>query len=490
MMKKIYRKVLVLLLTALMLLPLLCVPRGQVRAALSPDTAKDGKLRVLLTSDIHYCTASYYGVSAKERTQLWVDSINAEHKREPLDLIIVAGDVSLDHFYSNGKPAGNYMGTNKVSYTEKFMKEYVSQLPSGVPCFVLPGNHEQYNNSQWKAYTGNDRQCSYRMEGNLFIMLDNFNSHLEPNATENSVYTPSDMDFIQSEMAKYPDDKVWLVAHYFHASSETEAFKELVKNNDRIMGLFGGHDHMGDVKSTTAWGDKPYAMCGTYARSGTMTGEHTVGEGSRFGYEPKPLTEAQQASLDASINNFWGFRELKITPDSAESNYISVDTGSTQPYFYGRLIDLPRSLKYHADHPTPGATANWGAASDGIYYIGSSADMQAFCAMGQSYDFGGKTVKLVRDIDMLGVDWTVIPRFSGTLDGCGWAIRNLNLYATSGTLAMFDQLQDATIQNLRVVDGSVKLVDSHSAAGIAVRANGTCLFRNVYCKMNISVDSD
>ena len=331
-MKKIYRKVLVLLLTALMLLPLLCVPRGQVRAALSPDTAKDGKLRVLLTSDIHYCTTAYYGVAGKDRLQLWVDSINAEHKREPLDLIIIAGDMSLDHYYSNGTIFGSYMGTNKVSYTEKFVKEYVSQLPAGVPRFFIPGNHEQYSDTQWKSITGNNRQCSYRIEGNLFLMLDNFNTYLEPNATANAVYTPSDMDFIQSEMAKYPDDKVWLIAHYFEANLESEAFKRLVQENDRIMGLFGGHDHMGDVKNTTTWGTKPYSMCGTFALSGTVTPEHSAGQPQRFGYEAKTLTAEQQASLDASINNFWGFRELKITPEKAESNYISVDTGNTAPY--------------------------------------------------------------------------------------------------------------------------------------------------------------
>ena len=460
------------------------------QAAVLPNSGKDGTLRVLLTSDIHYCTSAYYGVAGKDRLQLWVDSVNAEHKREPLDFIIVVGDMSLDHFYSNGNIAGSYMGTNKVSYTEKFIKEYVSQLPSDVPKFFVPGNHEQYSNAQWKSITGNDRQGSYRLEGNLFIMLDNYNSHLEPYATENSVYTPSDMEFIQSEMAKYPDDKVWLVSHYFQAGSESEAFKQLVKENDRIMGLFGGHDHMGDVKSTTAWGTKPYSMCGTFALSGTVTAEHSAGQPQKFGYEAKTLTDAQQESLDLTLANFWGFRELKITPETAESNYISVATGSTAPYFYGRKITLSRTLKYKATYASPEATANWGPASDGIYYIGSAADMKAFCTMGQSYNFAGKTVKLARDIDMTGVNWTMIPQFSGTFDGCGRAIKNLTLYATSGTLAMFDQLQGATIQNLRMTDGEVKLVDSHSAAGIAVRANGDCTFRNVYCKMKVSVDSD
>ena len=488
------RCVFVLMLAGILLASMFITGLPEVRAAVVPDTSKDGNVRILLTSDIHYCTSAYYGVAGKDRLQLWVDSVNAEHKKSPLDLIIVAGDMSLDHFYSNGKIAGSYMGTNKVSYTEKFVKEYVSQLPAEVPVRFIAGNHEQYNNAQWKAYTGNDRQCSVRVEGNLFILLDNYNSFLEPNVTENSVYTPSNMDFIQSEMAKYPDDKVWLVAHYFDAARETEEFKRLVRENDRIMGLFGGHDHMGNVKTSTAnvnaWGTKPYAMCGTYALSGTVTAEHSKGQPQQFGYTEKTLTEAQQESLDLTLANFWGFRELVITPDSAQSNYISVATGSTAPYFYGKKISLTRTTKYTATYATASATENWGSASDGIYYIGSAADMKAFSALGQSYDFAGKTVKLVRDIDMTGVEWTMIPQFAGTFDGCGHSVKNLSLYATSGTLAMFDRLQDATVQNLRMIDGEVKLVDSHSAAGIAVRANGTCLFRNVYCRMDISVDSD
>ena len=461
-----------------------------MQAAVVPNTAKDGNVRVILTSDMHYCTSAYYGVAGKDRLQLWVDSVKAEHAREPIDLIIVAGDMSLDHFYSNGNIAGSYMGINKVSYTEKFIKEYVSQLPSGISIRYMAGNHEQYNNTQWKTMTGNDRQCSYRIEGNLFILLDNYNSFLEPNVTENSVYTPSDMDFIQSEMAKYPDDKVWLVAHYFDASKESEAFKRLVKENDRIMGLFGGHDHMGDVKNTTAWGDKPYSMCGTFALSGTVTAEHSKGQPQQFGYTEKTLTDAQQESLNLTLANFWGFRELKITPTSSKSNYISVATGSTAPYFYGKKISLSRTTKYSASYTNTTTTANWGPAADGIYYIGSAADMKAFSALGQTYNFAGKTVKLARNIDMTGVDFTMIPQFAGTLDGCGYGINNLSLYATSGTIAMIDQLSGATIRNLRLIEGTVKLVDSHSAGGIAVRAKGTCLFSNVYCKMTVSVDSD
>ncbi len=462
-------------------------------AVLSVDTEKDGNLRVILTSDVHHVGSSnYYGVSNADRLQLWVDSVNYEHSIDPIDLIIINGDVSLDHYYlSNGSNGGTYMGTNKVSYTEKFMKEYVSQLPEGVPYFILAGNHEQYNNTQWKNYVGNDRQCAYSIEGNLFIMIDNFNSYLEPDATANSTYTLTDVDFIKETMAQYPDDDVWLVSHYFDPNRESDEFNDLVKNNDRIKGLFGGHDHMNNVKCYAKWGNKPYAMTGTFARSGAMNASNVEGEPSRWGYESKELTETQKASLQANIDAFWGFRELLINKDGATSNFIGVDTGDTEPYYYGVKIQLDRritdTVTYDTKHT---ATENWGPASDGIYYIGTPNEMMAFNLAAQTDTFAGKTVKLVRDIDMIGIDWKMVPKFSGTLDGCGHQIKNMTLYATSGSLAMFENLSAATIRNLRVCDGSVRLSNSNSAATFAVTAANDTRFENVYVRMDVSVESN
>jgi len=487
-MKGLFRRMMSFLLASLLIVSLLPVSN----AALTEDTSLDGELRVIITSDMHHVGSSkYYGVKNEDRLQLWLDSINAEHERDPIDLIIINGDVSLDHYYANGAIAGTYMGSNKVSYTEKFMNEYVSQLPEGVPYFILAGNHEQYNNDQWKGYVGNDRQCAFSIEGNLFIMTDNFNSYLEPNATENSTYTQTDVEFVKEAMAAYPDDDVWLVSHYFSASQESDAFNSLVKNNDRIKGLFGGHNHMNNVTYSSKWGNKPYAMTGTFARSGAMNASNVEGEPSRWGYESKELTETQQASLQANIDAFWGFRELLITPSGATSNFIGVDTGNTAPYYYGVKIDLERritdSVTYDVQQTT--ATEQWDCADDGIYYIGTAADMLAFSLACQTDTFAGKTVKLVRDIDMVGVQWTKIPKFSGTFDGCGHQIKNLSLFADSGTLALFEELADATICNLRVCDGSVRLTGSNSAATFAVVTSGECLFENVYVRMEVSVDS-
>ena len=55
-------------------------------------------LRILLTSDMH-CTdlMTWYGVSDADRQQAWVDTVLAEHQKQPFDAIIIAGDISLDY---------------------------------------------------------------------------------------------------------------------------------------------------------------------------------------------------------------------------------------------------------------------------------------------------------------------------------------------------------------------------------------------------------
>ena len=276
----------------------------------------DGKLRVLITSDIHYRVPSgtvYYGVPSVDRVQLWVDSVNYEHSQTPFDLIIIAGDVSLDH-YNN---VGTYTTSRgQTSETDIFVKNYVSQLPDGVPVYILPGNHEQYSNEQWKTLTGNERQFSVEMDGNLFICLDNFNSNLEPNRTGNPSYTQSDVAFIEAETAKYPNDNVWLIGHWFESGKESAEFKTLVQTNDRIKGLFAGHQHQCEVVDFCG---KPLAKTGNFANSN---------------FDAYPTGNDFAQDVENVTNSFWGFRELVIAEDSAYSQYILADTTKLSPLPY------------------------------------------------------------------------------------------------------------------------------------------------------------
>ena len=117
-------------------------------------SGSENGLRVLITSDVHHTdVVTWYGIPSSLRMRFWADAINKEHEQKPFDLIIIAGDTSLDHYENKGSYT-----TNKVSTTKEFVDKYVSLLPKDVPVFILPGNHEQFSNSQWKELTGNDAQ--------------------------------------------------------------------------------------------------------------------------------------------------------------------------------------------------------------------------------------------------------------------------------------------------------------------------------------------
>ena len=287
-----------------------------------PADMGDGKLRVIVTSDMHYSMLQqhnkYYGYSRGPRMQLWVDAIKYEHQKDPIDLIIINGDVSFDHIYDYGSYT-----KYKVKDTQFFVNDYVSQLRAlGIPVFVMAGNHEQFNNEQWKEMTGNDRQCSYAIEGNLFIMLDTFATDLEPNYAGEARYTPVDVEYVKSEMAKYPDHQVWLISHYFDKTAESEEFKALLKGESRIKGLFGGHTHQNDaIKLGSEFGGKVIAQTGNFS--------YTY-------YTAVPPV----INMEDVKNSFWGFRDLTIMPEAAISNYIIAEVENAQ--VNGNLISLKR----------------------------------------------------------------------------------------------------------------------------------------------------
>jgi hypothetical protein len=60
-------------------------------------------LRVILSSDIH-CTdlLEWYGVGFRTRMQHWVDTVLAEHAADPIDLLVINGDISLDYWINGG----------------------------------------------------------------------------------------------------------------------------------------------------------------------------------------------------------------------------------------------------------------------------------------------------------------------------------------------------------------------------------------------------
>ena len=288
---------------------------------------ESAEYRILLTSDTHYTyRSSWYETSPEDRMQHWVDSILEEHERRPFDLILILGDVSLDHWKWQG--GGSYL-KDGISTTELFVKNYVSQLPEDVPVRILAGNHEQYSNEQWKELTGNDRTCSFVLGNNLFIMPDSYSGELDPDYHHDGVYLPVDVDYIQDQMDAHPDHKVYLVSHYFNMGAESEEFKALLRDNNRIVTLFQGHTHKCSVISLGEdCGSKTILQCGNFSYSGN------------------------KESTQSIVDSFWGFRDLILTEKKAVSRYLMVESDAIvnkQQVHVNRsmIAVIPFSLKYY-----------------------------------------------------------------------------------------------------------------------------------------------
>ena len=250
--------------------------------------------RILITSDMHYTDlGTWYGISNEERLQHWVNEILAEHTRQPFDLILINGDISLD-YHEEKTPYDKGYSTSYV-----FMKMYVSKLPKGVPVLVTAGNHEQFPEEAWKKITGNFRQCYATVGNNTFIMLDSFRKALSPVYDSTDEYSQMDITYIQSLLEKYPENNVWLISHWIEMKEESEEFQKLVTEENRIKGLFVGHSHDHRLISLgTKYNNKVIAQTGNF--SYTMSG--------------------------ASTGGFWGFRDLVIYDKKAVSSYIMVDS--------------------------------------------------------------------------------------------------------------------------------------------------------------------
>lgn len=268
-------------------------PTPQEPAPQEPTESGD-TYRILLSSDLH-CTdlRVFYGTDYAARMQHWVNSVLAEHAREPIDLLVINGDLSLDHVADGGA-----ILTGSEITTKTFVDDYLSQLPDEIDVFLMPGNHEQHSNIRWYQLTGNTRQGYRTLGNNLFIFLDTYNADLDPLTNSNGTYSGVNYPYIERLMNKYPTHNVYLISHYFDVEKESFPLSALLAQNERILGLFHGHTHRASV-----------------VELGKLYRNRTIAQTGNFSY-PNP----------EEYNAFWGFRELVITPDSAYSRYIVVSS--------------------------------------------------------------------------------------------------------------------------------------------------------------------
>ena len=267
--------------------------------------------RVLLASDLHLCYQDAYGVPTAERMQKFVDDVKSEYGKAPFSALLLLGDYSLDHW--NWGIKGDWLERG-VSNTKRFADQYLSQIKSlPVEVRMIAGNHEQYGEENWERLTGGYRRQDFFVCGNyLFLLADTYAAKLDlPEHCDCPYRGIPDTDFIRETIAKYPDKKVILCAHYLDLNMERESghtdFLNMVARGDFVC-AFAGHTHKSDIRTWKDYGNFREIFTGNYWQNESDP------------YEP-----------------MWGFREILLFEDRIESSYITPAAAAFQngkPYHH------------------------------------------------------------------------------------------------------------------------------------------------------------
>lgn len=242
--------------------------------------------RVLLLSDLHYCQEEYGGISIDEKAERIIRQINEEHKKCPFDMILFLGDYSLDYWAWSTR--GTWI-TESKSYTKLFVDRYCRSLPA--PFYMLPGNHEQYDEEQWQQITGFHRSAHFVIGDYLFILWDSFGADLNPTEHTDGTYTPPNVGEILDIMSAHPEKKVILCSHSFQPTFAEEECA-LIRDS-RVVCLFQGHTHhSGVITLPEEYGSKKLIQTGAWAFTSPVT------------------------------NLPWGIRDLYLKDDRIFSGYI------------------------------------------------------------------------------------------------------------------------------------------------------------------------
>ena len=100
-------------------------------------------------------------------------------------------------------------------------------------------------------------------------------------------------------------------------------------------------------------------------------------------------------------------------------------------------------------------------------------------SVNEGKDYSGYTIKLTKNLDLNGIEWTPIGTkdtfkvFKGTFDGDGRTIKNLKI-SSGDCVAFFGAVENATVKNL-TVEGNV---NGKNAAGIVARVFGGATIEN------------
>ncbi|HEY0056706.1 MAG TPA: metallophosphoesterase [Pedobacter sp.] len=180
-------------------------------------------LRFALASDGHYGQPD---IDSDKHFSDLVSWINAEHQKQPLDFIIINGDIVHD------KP--ELLKVVKEKYFNKFK----------IPFYALPGNHDHADTATWKSVFGYEDNYSFIKKEVGFVLANTSNAKGE--------YICPNENFLKTELDKLKHKTiVFVVLHippYQWLPEDTffitcEPIIKLLHTFPNVKAVFHGHDH-------------------------------------------------------------------------------------------------------------------------------------------------------------------------------------------------------------------------------------------------------
>ena len=170
----------------------------------------------------------------------------------------------------------------------------------------------------------------------------------------------------------------------------------------------------------------------------------------------KTLAVADTATLtkDNFATTCPGFTNWTVTTDTVA--YQTGDTAKTVP------VVIPTGVA----NIKPGTFVK----GETTFKVGTADELIAVAAkIASKNNFKGKSIELTADIDMTGKTWTMVDKFSGTLDGNGFAIKGIKIESATDHVAMFKTLDGAVIKNL-TLEGEVTVTATSGDGVVALLA--------------------
>lgn len=184
------------------------------------------KLRFAIASDGHY---GQQGTDFKTDHENIVRWLNESHSKNPLDFVIINGDLVHD----------------QPELLSVVKKEYYDRLK--VPFYAIPGNHDHADAKIWKSVFGYEDNFSFEKNGVGFVLANTSDT--------TGKYICPDNVFLKTELDKFKSlDTVFVILHipphFWVPESPFVDCPDTIKllhSYTNVKAVFHGHDHSLDA---------------------------------------------------------------------------------------------------------------------------------------------------------------------------------------------------------------------------------------------------